>query len=170
MPAGTVFRSEGVTRVLGVATENVGATRDWWLDRVHPDDLPRLKTRLEKALAHESTFVAEYRVRHEDGHYVHIWDRGIVVRDARGAAIRVVGGDLDVSERIRAEEQIRRTNEMLSGLIKSSPLAIITIDGADGYSPGTRPPKKSSAGRSGRLSAAICPSFPRAGRLNSRGF
>jgi PAS domain S-box-containing protein len=130
LPNGSIFRSEGLTRVLGISPESASPTRDWWLARVHPDDTAALDRQLKTALESESTFIAEYRVRHRDGHYVNIWDRGVIVRDTHGRPIRIVGGQLDVTQRIRAEEEMRRTNETLRAFIKSSPLAIITLDRA----------------------------------------
>ncbi len=124
----TVFRSEGMSRVVGVPPEEAQPSRDWWLSRIHPDDLPRMRLTLDKALENGNTFIADYRVRHRDGHYVYIWDRGQIVRDAQGRPIRIVGGNLDVSERIRAEAETRRMNETLTALIRGSPLAMITVD------------------------------------------
>jgi PAS domain S-box-containing protein len=66
----------------------------------------------------------EYRLRHRDGHYVHVWDQGIVERDGNGKALRLVGITADISERKAAEEQVRRSEVRLRRMMESSQVGI----------------------------------------------
>jgi hypothetical protein len=85
-----------------------------WSDRVHPDDSAEAVRATEEALASGAeSYSLEYRVRHRDGHYIDVYDRGRIVRDAAGRAVRVVGGTDDVSARRRAEEAQRQTEASL---------------------------------------------------------
>ena len=45
----------------------------------------------------------EYRVRHAEGHWVHLHDRSFVVRDQNCRAVRLIGVSTDISERKAAE-------------------------------------------------------------------
>ena len=57
---------------------------------------------------------AEFRLRHKDGHYVHVLSRGFPVRrEPGGPVVRIVGTHLDLTERKRAEAALRENEERL---------------------------------------------------------
>jgi len=88
-----------------------------WESRVVPEDLAVL---LEKSRAHRAgwkdSYEMEYRIRHKDGSIRWIYSRGRVRRDERGRPIRFAGIDWDITERVRAEEALRRRAEELATL------------------------------------------------------
>jgi diguanylate cyclase (GGDEF)-like protein/PAS domain S-box-containing protein len=77
--------------------------------RLHPDDLPGLRRALIEHLKGRSEdYHIEYRVRHADGHWVWIEDRGRAVeRDSAGRVRRMLGTRRDISARRQQEEQQR---------------------------------------------------------------
>ncbi|QMV63327.1 EAL domain-containing protein [Pseudomonas berkeleyensis] len=77
--------------------------------RLHPDDLPALRRALVAHMKGRSEdYHIEYRVRHADGHWVWIEDRGRAVeRDANGRVLRMLGTRRDISVRRQQEEQQR---------------------------------------------------------------
>ena len=79
---------------------------DSWLARVHPEDLPRLVSEIEKlsALGDIST---EYRFRLNDGSFRWVSDRVKLRRDGNGQPKELVGCLLDISELRLADERIR---------------------------------------------------------------
>jgi two-component system sensor histidine kinase UhpB len=58
----------------------------------------------------------QYRFRARDGRYLDVEDRAYVLRDAGGEPIRVIGGMADISERKRAEAELRVSGERLRAL------------------------------------------------------
>jgi PAS domain S-box-containing protein len=101
---GENYRSEGVERVTGVSLSQVTPVFNWWRKRVHPDDMPLVDEQVEAALqGGADSYELEYRFWHEDGYWLTLWDRGNIVRDATGKAVRVVGNSTDISQRKRAE-------------------------------------------------------------------
>jgi two-component system, chemotaxis family, CheB/CheR fusion protein len=93
------YRSDGLERLIGIRPEATDGTWRWLKDRMHPDDLAALMPRLDAMLQGDTTSYAfEYRLRHADGHWVHVWDRGCIQRDASGKAVRAVGSSSDISE------------------------------------------------------------------------
>ena len=101
---------------------------DVWTDRVHPADRDRVVASLLAALdGTESLWTAEYRFRLSSGAYVDIFDRGQIIRDARGRAVRAVGAMTDISARKRAEEM----GALHAAIVTSSDDAIVskTLDG-----------------------------------------
>ncbi len=89
---------------------------DWWRKQVHEDDRELLDRQLASALHGEPYFEAEYRVRHQDGHYVWVWDRGTIVRNAAGEPVRAVGNTLDISDQKRmiAELELERERAIIA--------------------------------------------------------
>ncbi len=79
-----------------------------WFARIHHDDLPGAHAaRLAHQEGHVAALVMEYRVRHKDGHWVHIHSRGKVThRGDAGEPLRMMGTYLDITERKAADAQI----------------------------------------------------------------
>jgi|GEM_PF-1788773 len=75
----------------------------------HPEDLQRADLLLEEHFSGQSDIYAcEARMRHKDGHWVWVLDRGKVSEwDADGRPLRMIGTQLDISERKQAEEALR---------------------------------------------------------------
>lgn len=102
-----------------------------WVQLVHPDDRARFHEIAEAVLRGERDYEVEFRLRHEDGHYVPILSRGFPVRrEAEGPILRIVGTHVDLTERKAAEAE-RRKGFYHRSLIEASldPLLTIAPDG-----------------------------------------
>jgi PAS domain S-box-containing protein len=112
LASGEAFRSEGLEDVIGIRPDQVPIEADWWAERIHPEDQERL-ARVRSAIRAGvvERFEEEYRVRHADGHWVHLWDRGALLRDEWGRPMRVVGSAADVTERKMAERALSESEE-----------------------------------------------------------
>ncbi|MDP3978551.1 MAG: EAL domain-containing protein [Pseudomonas sp.] len=77
--------------------------------RLHPDDLPLLRrTLVEHMKGRSDGYQIEYRVKHADGHWVWVEDRGRAVeRDAQGRVLRMLGTRRTITARKQQEEQQR---------------------------------------------------------------
>jgi PAS domain S-box-containing protein len=89
-----------------------------WLERVHPADRERVCESLKALLAgaHE-LWAQEYRYRDADGSYAEVLERGVMIRN-RDKPVRMLGAMLEITERKRAEEEIRRLNEELEQRVR----------------------------------------------------
>ena len=84
----------------------------WWEGHVHPDDRERVVSGLDALLeTGGEAWADEYRFRHADGTYVDVVDRAYIMRDDEGVPVRIIGSMMDVTERKRAEDALRRNEE-----------------------------------------------------------
>lgn len=93
--------------LLGFAVNEIGRSPDEWSERIHPEDIVRVRTAVDEHLAGRTpVYVSEYRVRCKDGSYKWILGRGKVVsRAENGRALRMIGTHTDITERRQAEER-----------------------------------------------------------------
>jgi PAS domain S-box-containing protein len=108
-----VVRSESFAKVLGYGLDEIADTWEAWKLLIHPDDFPLSKDEAIESLNQltEDNFEVEYRVRHKHGHYCHLYNRGILLRNDQGRVNRVIGQTVDITERKLAEGELRAANE-----------------------------------------------------------
>ncbi|WP_373547682.1 PAS domain-containing protein [Chamaesiphon sp.] len=107
----TVYRSQGLFELLGVRAEDALPTSEWWIERVHPDDIERAQSEFLAAPGGSDRFEGEYRVRHAAGHWIYVSDRSYFQYDSHGQRINIVGFTTDITERNRAEATLRDSEE-----------------------------------------------------------
>lgn len=112
---GDVVRGDTFAALFGYDPAEIGRSVAWWRERVHPEDGPRIDAALEafRASGAES-YADEYRFRRADGSYAHVFDRSVLMRDARGAPVRVIGAMMDVTERRRMERKLEQSARLAS--------------------------------------------------------
>ncbi len=102
---------------------------DDWENLIHPDDHDYAINALDNYLTGKTdTYDVEVRLRHKDGTWRWIQDRGKALRDADGKAFRMAGSHSDITERKIAEESIRRRNEYLAASSEIGKIVTSTLD------------------------------------------
>lgn len=119
--------------MLGVVLDEIEHDVASWQQRVHPDDIDRV---LAAWSAHvegrTDVYETEHRLRHRDGRWIWILDRGMVIeRTADGAPLRAVGTHLDISERKAAADRLRESESFNRSVLDSLTAHIAVLD-ADG--------------------------------------
>jgi PAS domain S-box-containing protein len=112
----TVF-NERWAEIVGYTLEELSPVSiDTWINISHPDDLKRSDGLLKKHFSKQSpAYECEVRVRHKDGHWVWVLDRGKVVEwDNNDLPVRMTGTHLDITERKHMEEALRQANKKLT--------------------------------------------------------
>lgn|GEM_PF-1925241 len=94
-----------------------------WKAAVHPEDLPAAEEAVRNALASEE-FKSEWRPSSPDASGRWLAARGWVERDEHGVPIRLVGMNVDITERRQHEEQMRLVMGELNHRVKNT-LAVI---------------------------------------------
>ncbi len=111
-----------VRTMVGQAPTEPAESVSKWAERVHPDDLgPWQAARQAHAAGGTESLVADYRVRHQDGHWVWLHSRGKVTqRNGNGKALRMTGTYQDVTERQATEARIKHSGELLARMSRVS--------------------------------------------------
>lgn len=119
-------------RMLGYEPDEVSNEADAWLALVHPHDLPHLLAQEHQHLSGASEqFECEFRMRHKDGRWLWILDRGkVIARDARGAPLRMIGTHTDITEHRHLTEALEEEKERLRITLRSIGDGVICTDAA----------------------------------------
>jgi PAS domain S-box-containing protein len=89
--------------------------RDWrWTAAIHPDDLSRLTDAWQSILINGEPAETEARLRRFDGAYRCFLFRASPLRDESGKIVKWYGTNVDIEDRKRAEEELRRSEFYLS--------------------------------------------------------
>lgn len=113
---GGITYSDTWAGMLGYDKEELDGDRDRWLTMIHPDDREAVEAADRAHLAGETEFFeAEFRMRHKQGHWLWILDRGKVIeRDETGQMVRAIGTLTDITRRKEAEERLARSAALLA--------------------------------------------------------
>ncbi len=116
----SVYFSARWKEMLGYKESELENSFETWESRVHPDDLDSALKMIE--LAHSDPKI-EYRIihrlRHKDGHWVWIFDRGQTLFDESGKAIRMIGFHTDITELKEQEQKIKNLSILLKNTLHS---------------------------------------------------
>jgi PAS domain S-box-containing protein len=97
---------------LGVTLDKVTGWN--WTAVVHPEDVEGIVAEWRACLATGEVFEYETRVRSANGEYRWMFHRKVPLRDANGNIVKWYGSSLDIEERKRAEEELRRSEFYLA--------------------------------------------------------
>ena len=124
----TTYFSPRWKSMLGYSDEDMEPLSDWQ-QLVHPEDLPRVQTALREHLSgKEPIFESVHRLKHRDGLWLWVVSRAKARVDSQGRTRRIVGVDLDVTERKLYEEALIREKESAQITLQSIGDGVITTD------------------------------------------
>ena len=109
----TIYWSDEMFRIFGLDPQ-IGPSSEKFWQLVHPEDHDRVRKRVEREAHDSKEYSDEYRIILPDGTIKHILDIGHPVFNDAGDVVEFVGTTVDVTERKRAEEELRRSEAYLS--------------------------------------------------------
>jgi PAS domain S-box-containing protein len=109
-----VYWSEESYRIYGLDPRQGLPTRAWVWQQAHPDDRDRLYEETLKAQRQKKDFIVEFRILLSDGTVKYVESIGHHVFSARGELLEILGTHVDVTERKRVQEALRRNEHFLT--------------------------------------------------------
>lgn len=107
-----IIWSEDTYRIHGVTRDEFDGKFETWAKSIHPEDLPAVRAKIQKALENKSDFLAEYREVWPNGEIHWFGAHGQMMVDERGDATAMVGICSDVTHRHLEEEALRRSEKL----------------------------------------------------------
>ncbi len=110
---GSAYYNPAYFRILGYEPGDFPALGSSWSSLVHPEDRERALARNRSCIEEGRDFLeTEFRMLAKDGGVRWIYSRGkVIARDASGRALRMVGTHVDITDRKRIEEELKRNVE-----------------------------------------------------------
>ena len=119
MQNNTYYFSPRWKEMLGYKDYELQNNLETWQALVHPDDLKEADKELERYLEGQTDiYEHKHRLRHKDGHWVWIYDRGKIQYDDIGNAIRMIGTHTDLSNEINLSNKLSELNHRLETTIE----------------------------------------------------
>jgi PAS domain S-box-containing protein len=124
-----VFFSPRWQEIHGFTENEISNDLEVWHNRIHPDDFQIVMQTLNDHFAQKTPFfTVEYRVKRQDNSYIWVLDRGQALWDEEGNVIRMAGSETDISERKKAEEELKHQTEILQSVFDNIPVMICFYD------------------------------------------
>jgi PAS domain S-box-containing protein len=110
-----IKRSRTFIQIFGSDRQKDASAEDFWLNRIIEADREPVRASVLNALRNDNirNWQCDYAVIRDDGELVHLADRGFIIRDKAGKAVRMVGAALDVSESKRLLQEVKKQNKLL---------------------------------------------------------
>lgn len=125
-PDGTMdFVNQTWRNYTGLAQESVQGRR--WGAAIHPDDFEFVEKEWRAHVATGEPFQTEHRIRRADGDYRRHLVRRVSLRDDAGDVVRWYAVGIDIEDRKRAEDALRRSEADLAKAKRELQLTIDTI-------------------------------------------
>lgn len=109
-----VYFSPRWKEMLGYSDNELSNVLKNWEENVHPDDLEEVKKAV--AMSHKTPgqfYENIHRIRHKNGTWVWVLDRGQTIFNSEGKAIRMVGFHTDITKQKELEQELAEQEEMM---------------------------------------------------------
>lgn len=120
-----LYWSKGIKAVFGYEEEKVGQSSNWWFDNIHPEDTIKMSIKLYSFIEQKTEkWQDEYRFKCADNTYKYVLDRGFLLKDKNGKAVRMIGALQDITK--QKEEELRL--KLLETVILQTKEAIVITE------------------------------------------
>ena len=104
---------DSMYQLYGIRKEDFGGAYDAWIRAIHPEDKAYAEGEIQAALRGEREYAPEFRIVRPDGSIRYIKADSRTIKDLEGKPLRMIGTNVDITERKHAELSIRVLNQEL---------------------------------------------------------
>ncbi len=131
--SGNIQWSEGYYKLFGYPLTSLTPDINSWLANMHPEDNFIGADLFSVVKGNSDSWGAEYRYKKADGQYAFVVEKGTILRNKEGKAVRMVGAIQDITERKMAMQKLMKSEARHRGLIQSQTSYFIRVDMAGEY-------------------------------------
>ena len=114
--------------LMGIKLEDRPGNLEPWFAQIHPEDQPRLQQVFQEWMESNRTDVTEHYRFLSNGDERWFELRGRITRDAGGTPLKIIGTNLDITERKRMEAALRESQRLTRATLEAIPAHIALID------------------------------------------
>lgn len=108
IPEDHITWNKGIKGIFGYNIDQVGDTSKWWFDNIHPEDSIKMSIKLYSFLEQKTEkWQDQYRFKCADNTYKYVLDRGFILKDNNGKAIRMIGAIQDITKQKEEENRLK---------------------------------------------------------------
>ncbi|MFE3867920.1 PAS domain S-box protein [Flavobacterium sp. LS2P90] len=117
--------NKGIELIFGYSQDEVGSSSKWWFEKIHPEDSIKMSIKLYSFIEQKTeNWQDQYRFKCADGTYKYVLDRGFLLKDEEGKAIRMIGAIQDITKQKEEEQRLK----LLETVITQSKDSIIITE------------------------------------------
>jgi PAS domain S-box-containing protein len=103
-----LFWNKGIKSIFGYNQDQVGESSKWWFDNIHPEDSIKMSIKLYSFIEQKTeNWQDEYRFKCADNSYKYVLDKGFLLKDEKGKAIRMIGAIQDITKQKKEELRLK---------------------------------------------------------------
>ncbi len=123
--SGKVYYGDGFGKLFGYDTKSLPENFNIWERRIHPDDFERITNDISNFLQSESTnWNDDYRYLKNDGNYAFVSDKGFIIRNEAGHAVRMIGSMQDITKQKEEEHYLK----LMESVIKNTNDSVVITE------------------------------------------
>jgi len=126
--SGNGFWSMGFYSLLGVNPDDIDYSHEDFMKYIHPDDFQRVAEHIKTTLKEHKDMDIEFRLNQRDGNVLHIHGIGKNFYDKDGKPLNTIGTFQDITERKKAEQAIKASEEKYRALFEDAPIMMGVLD------------------------------------------
>jgi PAS domain S-box-containing protein len=100
--------NKGIEVIYGYNQNQVSNNSKWWFDNIHPEDSIKMSIKLYSFLEQKTEkWQDQYRFKCANNKYKYVLDRGFILKDEKGKAIRMIGAIQDITKQKEEENRLK---------------------------------------------------------------
>jgi PAS domain S-box-containing protein len=108
IPEDNLTWNRGIKGIYGYDQDQVETNSKWWFNNIHPEDSIKMSIKLYAFLEQKTEkWQDEYRFKCADNTYKHVLDRGFILKDENGKAVRMIGAIQDITKQKEEENRLK---------------------------------------------------------------